>query len=62
MKALLHWYGRDADGVSINYCDEHHGTVRGNTANECMAQIRELRLNNDLTKYTPIEILFIYDD
>lgn len=62
MKVVLHWYGRCADGVDVNYCDEHHGTVRGQTANECMAQIRELRFNHDISKYTPIEIKFIYDD
>lgn len=57
---FLRWYGRCQD-MTINYADEHHGTVFGETADECMRQIRELKDNNDLSKYSPIEIAYIYD-
>lgn len=60
MTVYLNCYSRNED-FTPNYNDEHHGNVHGKTANECMAQIRDLRNNHDCAKYTPLEIVEICD-
>jgi len=53
------WYDRKPD-FTPNYDADHHGIVAGATPWECMRQFFELRSNHDLTKYTCMEISFIY--
>ena len=60
MTVYIQWYGRREDFTPI-YSEEHHGNIHGKTANECMAQIRDLRNNHDCARYTPIEIIEIAD-
>lgn len=60
MTVTLIWYSRNSD-FKPDYSDPHHGNIHGATANECMAQIRELRNNHDLAAYTPLEIVEICD-
>lgn len=60
MTVFIQWYGRNED-FTANYNDEHHGNVHGANANECMSQIRALKNNHDVAKYTPIEIVEIAD-
>lgn len=61
MKVSLSWYDRrEIDGTTI-FATEHHGTVIGKNADDCMHQIIQLRYNHDLAKYTPIEIVYIQD-
>ena len=44
-----------------NYRDVHMEKIYGDSASECMSQINAKRENNDLAKYTPIEIVNIED-
>lgn len=56
----LLWYDRNED-FTPNYSKDHTGTIRGNNADDVMSQLRTLRNNHDLAKYTRIEITGISD-
>jgi len=56
---FIQWYERKPD-FSPDYDKEHHGTIAGKTPAECMAQLNALRWNHDATKYTALEIAYIY--
>lgn len=56
---LIRWYERKPD-FSPDYSREHHGTIIGETPDECMKQYRELSWNHDCVKYTQTEIEMIY--
>lgn len=56
---FIQWFDRNPD-MSINYSNEHHGTISGNTPAECMAQFRSLARNHDLVKFSPMTIVEIY--
>lgn len=56
---LIRWYGRKPDGQP-DYEDEHHGTIVGDTAELCSQQLKRLREDHDLSRYTRMEIAEIY--
>lgn len=56
---LIQWYGRNPD-LSVNYNDEHHGTIVGNTPEECMTKYRTFSHSHDLTRFSRTEIVEIY--
>lgn len=57
--AWLRWYDRK-DNFDPDYDKEHHCTVHGESPEEIMAQIRALKENQDLSKFTPVEIVSIF--
>lgn len=56
---LVQWYERKPD-FSPDYDNEHHGTIIGDSPDDCMKQYRQLSDNHDLAKYTKTEIIMIY--
>ena len=60
MKMVIQWYDRNND-FSANYEEKHHGTFIGTCADDCMSQYNAWRQNHDLAKFTPSEIVYIYD-
>lgn len=60
MKMVIQWYERNSD-FSPNYDKKHHGTFFGPCADDCMDQYIKWRRDHDLAKYTPTEIVYIYD-
>lgn len=60
MTLTIQWYGRHED-FKPNYSEEHHGTISGETAAECMLQLAMYRRNHDLAKFTPIAIVYVAD-
>lgn len=54
MAMLIYWWER---GFGI----EHHGTIRGKTIEECWRNFENFKENHDLSKYTPLEIVYIYE-
>lgn len=60
MEIELKWWENDKN-LKPNYDRKHTHSVFGKTAKECMAQIFDMRMNHDVAKYTPIEIVAVYD-
>ena len=60
MKLDLMWFGRNSD-YSQDYSTVYKKSITGNNAKDCMKQLMELRYNHDISRYTPIELIFIYD-
>lgn len=56
---LIRWYGRNPD-MSVNYDEEHHGTIIGQSPADCMFQYRTLTNTHDLARYSPMTIVEIY--
>ena len=56
---FIQWYERKPD-FSPDYDKEHHGTIKGKTPAECMDQLIALKNQNDMAKYTPMQIMYIY--
>lgn len=46
---------------SDNYYYDYTEKICGDSAADCMAQIKAKRENHDLAKYTPIEIINVED-
>ncbi len=61
MTILVRWYGRN-DDFSPNYFDEHHGTLRGENADDCWKKFIEHGNTHDLAKYTAREIAGMWED
>lgn len=55
----IQWFERNEDW-SPNYDKEHHGTIEGDTPQDCMKQLQAFRDNHDCSKYTKTEILYIF--
>ena len=55
----VRWYGRKPD-FTPDYDDEHHGTLTGETPEEIMGLLREWQRQQDLSKFTPVEIVGIF--
>lgn len=55
----LMWFGRNPD-YAPDYSEIHRETISGKTPAECMAKLLSMKDNHDLSKFTPIEIYFIY--
>lgn len=60
MTLRIQWYGRHPD-FTPNYDEAHHGTISGNNAAECMKKYNDWRMNQDISRYTPSEIICVYD-
>lgn len=56
---FIRWYERKPDWTP-DYDKEHHGTVVGNTPDECMAKLNQLRESHDLNRYTRMEIEYVF--
>ena len=61
MTVYIQWWDRNDDFTPNYFNEAHHGNIHGANAAECMAQIRNLKYNHDLIKYTAIEIVEIAD-
>ncbi len=55
----VQWYDRKPD-FQPDYDKEHHGTIIGDTPDECMNKLKALKENHDLAKYTRMEIMYIF--
>lgn len=60
MTIYVQWYERKPD-FSPDYDREHHGTIKGSSAAECMTQFQALKYNHDLAKYTIPHIEYVWD-
>lgn len=60
MTLFVVWYERKADFTPDSE-KQHHGTITGETAANCMEQFCEFKFNHDLAKYTIPEIVWVYD-
>lgn len=60
MTITVQWYERKPD-FSADYTKEHHGSIKGSSAAECMLQFSEFKLNHDLSRYTIPAIVWVYD-
>ena len=61
MTILVQWYGRRQDDFSTIWSEEHHGSISGENASDCMKQLQNIRNNHDCALYTPIEIIYVFD-
>ena len=61
MSIVIRWYSRRQDDYSTIWSEEHHGTIKGVSAAECMSKLQEFRNNHDCAKFTPTEIVYVYD-
>ena len=55
----ISWYERFPD-MTPNYDREHHGTIEGETPDECMRKFNAYRDRHNLAENTPMQILYIY--
>lgn len=60
LRIYITWYERQ-DNFEPDYGREHHGTIKGENANDVMMQFRQFKRNFDLAKYTIPRITDIYD-
>lgn len=60
MILTIRWYERNND-FTPNYNKEHHGTIRGNSAAECMMLLTTYRQDHDIEKFTKTEIIYVAD-
>ncbi len=61
MTFTIQWYDRDTDTFKPIYENEHHGTIHGENAAECMGNYNIWRQNHDLYRFTKSEIVFVSD-
>lgn len=62
MTITLERYRKDPQDVTrVFYNETLRSRVSGKTAAECMKQIEEMRYNNDVSRYTPYEIVNVED-
>ncbi len=62
MTITLERYRKDPQDVTrVFYSEIVTDKVKGATAAECMTQIRSMRYNNDLARFTAYEIVDIED-
>lgn len=59
INVVVEWYERKKDW-SPDYDKRYHTTIRGETPSECMQQVKALKYNHDVVKYTRAEIVYIY--
>ena len=60
MSMILIWYGRNED-FSANFDEPHKELIYGNSCAELMGQYRGMCYNHDCAKYTPVDIVGVYD-
>lgn len=54
------WFDRDKMHFGPDFDKEHHATVSGKTPSECMEKFHAMQETHDLSKFTRMEIAFIY--
>lgn len=61
MTLTIRWFDRDTKTFLPIYDQEHHGTIHGENAAECMSLYNQWKQNHDVYNYTVSEIVYVSD-